>query len=107
MIQFFIKNLRHVLVGMAIAMQLPVVAQGRKENFDNGWRFHRGIVANAEAVDFDDSVLSLAPASDAGTQARRKAARDGTERRSKHRARTRTAEWCSTWKEHTTRRRCM
>ena len=55
MIQFFIKNLRQILVGMAIAMQLPVVAQGRKENFDNGWRFHRGIVANAEAVDFDDS----------------------------------------------------
>jgi len=55
MIPFSIKNLRHVLVGMAIAMQLPASAQGRKENFDNGWRFYRGIVANAEATDFDDS----------------------------------------------------
>ncbi len=56
------KNMKYVLVGIAIAWQIPVSAQGRKENFDNGWRFHRGIVANAEAADFDDShwrVLNL------------------------------------------------
>jgi len=33
---------------------LPTNAQ-RRQSFDEGWRFHRGSVINAEAVNFDDS----------------------------------------------------
>jgi beta-galactosidase len=33
----------------------PVMAHGRDLAFDEGWRFHRGDVEDAEAVSFDDS----------------------------------------------------
>ena len=39
---------------LAIGWWLTVSAQ-RKQSFDEGWRFHRGEVINAEAVDCDDS----------------------------------------------------
>ena len=37
-----------------VGVQCAVNAQ-RKQSFDEGWRFHRGEVMNAEAVDCDDS----------------------------------------------------
>lgn len=42
------------LVLLSLAATAVVSAQ-RKESFDEGWRFHRGTVINAEAVNFDDS----------------------------------------------------
>ncbi|MBR3413653.1 MAG: DUF4982 domain-containing protein [Prevotella sp.] len=40
--------------GLQYASAMAVSAQ-RKQLFDEGWRFHRGEVINAEAVNFDDS----------------------------------------------------
>ena len=37
-----------------VGVQCAVNAQ-RKQSFDEGWRFHRDEVMNAEAVDCDDS----------------------------------------------------
>ena len=43
-----------VLIALAWAVPSAVSAQ-RKQLFDEGWRFHRGAVINAEAVNCDDS----------------------------------------------------
>ena len=42
------------IIGLMSAVSPSVNAQ-RKQSFDEGWRFHRGSVINAEAVNYDDS----------------------------------------------------
>jgi len=41
-------------IGLALSLPSAVSAQ-RKQSFDEGWRFYRGSVINAEAVNYDDS----------------------------------------------------
>ena len=51
------KKLTYLVFLLAIACNLQ--AQPRKQNFDMGWRFHRGGAVNAECVGFDDSKWQL------------------------------------------------
>lgn len=46
-------------LSMLFAALGQMIAAERKTNFDDGWRFHRGSIANAETVDFNDSRWRL------------------------------------------------
>lgn len=49
------KRFRLIFLGLGLLIICASTQAQRTQSFDEGWRFHRGEVLNAEAVNCDDS----------------------------------------------------
>ena len=52
---FFSLNTLSVLIACLVMASVDISASGRKVSMDEGWKFYRGCVANAEQPSFNDA----------------------------------------------------